>query len=73
MLRCLLQREPATTQVHIESRMDKEITDYSNPKTAHSRKHDVFQLNAPTQIKLRNSKRKNSRSEKDTYSLIPFT
>lgn len=33
--------------------MDKEIMDYSNPKTAHSRKYDVFQLNAPTQIKLK--------------------
>lgn len=47
--------------------------EYSNPKTAYGRKYDVFQLNAPTQIKLRNGDHKSSKSEKDTYSLIPFT
>lgn len=53
--------------------MDKEIMEYSSPKTAYGGKYDVFQLNAPTQIKLRNGERKSSKSEKDTYSLIPFT
>lgn len=64
--------EPATTQAHIK-RTDREIVGCSNPKTAYGRKYDAFQLNAPTQIKLRNGERRSSKSEKDTYSLIPFT
>lgn len=58
MQQCLLQRELETTQMHTKSRMDKEITEYSHHKTAYSRKYDVFQLNAPTHIKLRNDKHK---------------